>query len=126
MGSFITSRLIRDFWTFTISTTFEGAQQDGNKGSSGTSRHVRALCKDVQSKEALNFLEVLEGKGIQACSDTYVFLLRGCTNMKSLAEGKQIHAHIINCGFKPDIFIGNTLVNMYAKCGSIEHACQVF
>ena len=29
-------------------------------------------------------------------------------------------------GFESDVFVGNGLVDMYAKCGFIEDACQVF
>ncbi|KAK2994700.1 hypothetical protein RJ640_029437 [Escallonia rubra] len=37
-----------------------------------------------------------------------------------------MHAHILKFGFLSDVFAGNSLVNMYAKCGSIEEASCSF
>ena len=40
--------------------------------------------------------------------------------------GKQVHAHIIKAGVETDTFMGNNLVNMYAKCRSMDDAHNVF
>eukprot|EP01018_Ginkgo_biloba_P032508 Gb_20682 [translate_table: standard] len=45
---------------------------------------------------------------------------------KALSEGKLVHTHIAETGFLPEIFIQNTLLNMYAKCGSLVEARRVF
>ncbi|KAL0373388.1 UNVERIFIED_CONTAM: Pentatricopeptide repeat-containing protein [Sesamum radiatum] len=41
-------------------------------------------------------------------------------------QGKQIHVHVLKLGFMSDVFAGNSLVNMYAKCGSIEDTTRAF
>lgn len=56
---------------------------------------------------------------------TYVSLLQACIDNKSLSAGKLLHAHITQSGFKPDRYLNNTLINMYAKCGSLGEACRV-
>lgn len=43
-----------------------------------------------------------------------------------MEQGKQVHACIINSGFVSDVVLGSALVDMYAKCGSIKEARQVF
>eukprot|EP01018_Ginkgo_biloba_P006827 Gb_25737 [translate_table: standard] len=58
--------------------------------------------------------------------NNYGHLLEWCVNRKALAQGKQVHAHIIISGFASIVFIGNNLVNMYAKCEKIEDARHVF
>ncbi len=40
----------------------------------------------------------------------------------ALKEGRQIHNHIIQSGYESDVFVGSSLVDMYAECGSIEDA----
>eukprot|EP00249_Psilotum_nudum_P036582 c8087_g1_i1 orf=96-458(+) len=65
-------------------------------------------------------------QGIKIPSNAFAFLLQQCINMKALTDGKQIHAHIIKGGLKGNVFLGNSLVIMYARCGSIRHARQVF
>nr|KYP69015.1 Pentatricopeptide repeat-containing protein At2g22070 family [Cajanus cajan] len=53
-------------------------------------------------------------------------LLNACANLSAYEQGKQLHVHAIKFGFMCDIFASNSLVNMYAKCGSIEDADRAF
>ncbi|KAJ7541357.1 hypothetical protein O6H91_10G055900 [Diphasiastrum complanatum] len=62
----------------------------------------------------------------RAVSVTYVHLLQICGDRRALADGKQVHAHLIKHGFESDIYVANTLVSMYAKCGNLPDAHQVF
>jgi hypothetical protein len=49
-----------------------------------------------------------------------------CSSLVALQQGKEIHRYIIRSGFESDIFVGSALINMYAKCGIQEVACQLF
>jgi pentatricopeptide repeat protein len=46
--------------------------------------------------------------------------------MIALEEGKCVHQHIIQWGWDSDVFVGSSLVDIYAKCGSMEDAWSVF
>ncbi|KAK8644782.1 hypothetical protein V6N13_118651 [Hibiscus sabdariffa] len=50
----------------------------------------------------------------------------GCAGLAALIEGKQVHAIISKAGFGSNIFIASSLIDMYAKCGSVEDAYTVF
>ncbi|KAK8540645.1 hypothetical protein V6N13_026963 [Hibiscus sabdariffa] len=50
----------------------------------------------------------------------------GCAGLAALIEGKQVHAIISKTGFGSNIFIASSLIDMYAKCGSVEDAYTVF
>jgi len=43
-----------------------------------------------------------------------------------LEEGRFVHQQIIESVLESDVFVGNSLVDMYTKCGSLEAACIVF
>ncbi|XP_057860073.2 pentatricopeptide repeat-containing protein At2g03880, mitochondrial [Cryptomeria japonica] len=62
----------------------------------------------------------------EADTNMYGNLLQECVKMKRLLDGKILHSHMIESGFEPDIFVYNNLINMYARCGSILDARQVF
>eukprot|EP01018_Ginkgo_biloba_P030250 Gb_03345 [translate_table: standard] len=64
--------------------------------------------------------------GMKPDSFTTVSLLTACSRLAALQQGKEIHGYIIRSRFESDVFIGNALIDMYAKCGAIEFACQVF
>ncbi|KAJ7561645.1 hypothetical protein O6H91_03G036200 [Diphasiastrum complanatum] len=77
-------------------------------------------------KEALALYGRMGKEGVQPNNVTFVALLKACTSIASLEQGKQLHSHIIKSGFESDVIVGSALVNMYAKCKCIDHARQVF
>eukprot|EP01018_Ginkgo_biloba_P013189 Gb_32450 [translate_table: standard] len=95
-------------------------QGDANKSSA---QDVRRLCKQGRLKEALQILHVISQPVDKL---TYVCLLQVCIEKKALLEGRLVHTHMNGRGFKRDRFLGNTLVNMYAKCESLVEARTVF
>ncbi len=63
---------------------------------------------------------------MQPDSVTFVAVLNACASMVALEEGRHAHEQIIQSGLELDVFVGNSLVDMYAKCGSMEDARSVF
>eukprot|EP00253_Pinus_taeda_P021909 PITA_21909 len=59
-------------------------------------------------------------------SGSIVSALRACSLLGALWKGKCIHAYVIQSGIIKDVNVGNSLVAMYAKCGSIDVALQFF
>ncbi|KAH1153866.1 hypothetical protein GYH30_049484 [Glycine max] len=59
-------------------------------------------------------------------SYTYPILLQCCAARVSEFEGRQLHAHAVSSGFDGDVYVRNTLMNLYAVCGSVGSARRVF
>ncbi|CAL1414751.1 unnamed protein product [Linum trigynum] len=57
---------------------------------------------------------------------TYSGALAACAGLASLKHGKQIHGHLIRTRLHNDVGVSNSLMNMYAKCGSIVNAYNTF
>jgi pentatricopeptide repeat protein len=49
-----------------------------------------------------------------------------CASSGALEEGRCVHKQIVESGCESDVFVGSSLVDMYAKCGSMEDAAKVF
>lgn len=77
-------------------------------------------------EEALLLFSDMQRAGWKPSNFTFGSVIKACAYLEALEQGKQVHAHIINTGFMCDAFVGSGLVDMYAKCGSIEIARQVF
>lgn len=92
-------------------------------GHLSTIESMSKLCKAGRLKEAMR---LLSREGYQVDYSTYAALLQSCTKVKSLADGKRVHDHIIRAGIEPDGFLGNLLISMYAKCGSVVDSYKVF
>lgn len=52
--------------------------------------------------------------------------LSACAALAALIEGKQVHALVYKTGFGANEHIASSLVDVYAKCGSIKHSHAVF
>eukprot|EP01018_Ginkgo_biloba_P016130 Gb_14867 [translate_table: standard] len=100
------------------------AVKEGLIAKQDKSYNLNTLCKEWQMEDAVGVLH--NQRGVRGDSKTYTRLLQGCVKKKALAEGKRIHAHMVESGFEPDISLWNNLINMYVKCGRIDYACQVF
>ncbi|XP_077251683.1 tetratricopeptide repeat (TPR)-like superfamily protein [Tasmannia lanceolata] len=57
---------------------------------------------------------------------TYSSVLRACASLAAMEQGIQIHSLIAKTVFGYDMVVGNALIDMYAKCGSIKDARKVF
>ncbi|OIS97007.1 PREDICTED: pentatricopeptide repeat-containing protein At4g33170-like [Nicotiana attenuata] len=53
-------------------------------------------------------------------------LLHHCSKTKGFCYGLSLHAAAIKSGLRDDVVISNHILNMYAKCGNINFASQVF
>lgn len=71
------------------------------------------------------FLNMLECQ-VQATEVTYSSVLRACASLAALDPGVQIHSLTVKTIYDNDIVVGNALIDMYAKCGSIRDARLVF
>ncbi|XP_042507130.1 pentatricopeptide repeat-containing protein At1g19720 [Macadamia integrifolia] len=87
--------------------------------------HVNHLCKTGQLKEAVAALDSIAKLGTKVKPATYISLLQCCIDLDSIDQGRKLHARI---GLVRELnpFIETKLVGMYAKCGSLEDARQVF
>jgi hypothetical protein len=50
---------------------------------------------------------------------TFVAVLNACASIVATEEGRSAHEHIIQNGWDSHVKVGNCLVDMYAKCGSM-------
>eukprot|EP01018_Ginkgo_biloba_P038127 Gb_19299 [translate_table: standard] len=78
------------------------------------------------SEETLTLYYQMQQAGRQPDNFTFPSVLKACTSLAALQQGKEIHNFIIRIGFESSVFVGSALVDMYAKCGNIENARHVF
>ncbi|KAK7245797.1 hypothetical protein RIF29_40647 [Crotalaria pallida] len=57
------------------------------------------------------------------CELAFVSALKSCS---SSSQGRQLHSLVLKLGLHHNTFIQNSLINMYAKCGSISDAQLLF
>lgn len=116
-----------------LTTSFSGRCPKGRcvvfadiKDTQKANAVLNRLSKAGQFNEAMQVLERVDSSHIQIYRQTYSALLQLCIKFKNLGDGERIYNHIKKSGVQPDIFMWNTLINMYAKCGNTISAKQIF
>eukprot|EP01018_Ginkgo_biloba_P030840 Gb_14956 [translate_table: standard] len=87
---------------------------------------IRGYAWNGPFEEAFTLYYQMQRVCTQADKFTFPFVLKACASLSALQVGKEIHCHIIRNGFESDVYVGNALIDMYAKCGSLEIARQLF
>lgn len=59
-------------------------------------------------------------------SFSFAFILKAAANYQSLKSGIQLHCQAITHGLNTHLFVGTTLISMYAECGCGPFARKVF
>jgi pentatricopeptide repeat protein len=76
--------------------------------------------------EAISLFHSMKESGVNPNKVTLTAVLSACAGIGALDLGKQIDEYATQRGFQHDIFIATALIDMYAKCGSLESAQRVF
>ncbi|KAK2424281.1 pentatricopeptide repeat-containing protein, mitochondrial [Trifolium repens] len=75
---------------------------------------------------ALNLYGKMQMERVIPNELTMASVLKACSSLAALDQGKQMHARIIKYGFKLEVPIGSALSAMYAKCGSLDDGYLIF
>ncbi|KAJ0089928.1 hypothetical protein Patl1_13984 [Pistacia atlantica] len=76
--------------------------------------------------EAMKLFRRMRVEGHEPNSVTLLAMISACTSLSSLSHGLGIHCYISKTALHSDVFIGNALINMYSKCGSLEASHLIF
>ncbi|XP_010243341.1 PREDICTED: pentatricopeptide repeat-containing protein At4g39530 [Nelumbo nucifera] len=87
---------------------------------------VLGYTQNGQGEEALKLFLEMQFSRIKPDEFTFVGLVTAASDLASLIHGQQFHDHLIKTGLDMDPYVCNALVDMYAKCGSIEEARTTF
>ncbi|XP_031501958.1 pentatricopeptide repeat-containing protein At4g21065-like [Nymphaea colorata] len=77
-------------------------------------------------EDALIFFQRMQKMGIMPDEITLVVILSACAKMGALGYGRLVHSYAVLGGYGELVSIRNSLVDMYAKCGQINDARQIF
>ncbi|KAF9605953.1 hypothetical protein IFM89_021279 [Coptis chinensis] len=79
-----------------------------------------------KSNEAMELFNEMQGLGVKPTEATVVSLSSACGHLGALDQGASLHAYISEHKIGLTTIVGTALVDMYARCGSISLATEVF
>ncbi|KAH9549032.1 hypothetical protein CY35_11G119600, partial [Sphagnum magellanicum] len=72
--------------------------------------------KDGQLEKAMQLFQKMQREGTIFDKFTFVQAIKACVGLGGLEDGRLVHQQLMQSGCEFDIFLGNSLVDMYAKC----------
>ncbi|CAN1255020.1 Pentatricopeptide repeat-containing protein At5g08305 [Linum perenne] len=78
-------------------------------------------------QEAMMMFEKMNrDSGVSANEVTMVSVLSACAHLGELEQGRAMHQYIVDNCLRMTLVLRTSLVDMYAKCGSVDEALGVF
>ncbi|KAI3418297.1 uncharacterized protein J3R85_013909 [Psidium guajava] len=78
------------------------------------------------NEEALKAFREMRRHNAPLDQATFVSILKACSILSSLRDGRQVHPLIFHSCFDSDELTNVALLDMYAKCGDVKSSVQVF
>ncbi|CAK7341393.1 unnamed protein product [Dovyalis caffra] len=82
--------------------------------------------ENEENLRGIEFLQLMEHRGIRGNCQTYLWLLDFCLNSGSLVDCKKLHGKILKAGFDKESVLCNKFVDVYCALGDSDGAVKVF
>ncbi|XP_008789295.2 pentatricopeptide repeat-containing protein At4g33170 [Phoenix dactylifera] len=111
----------------------------------GDFRHATAIFNDISEPDDVAWTAMISGcvengdeeyaltlyhhmrqSGSLPDEFTLASLIKACSCLAASEQGKQIHANAIKLECASDAFVGTSIMDMYARCGSVEDSYNLF
>ena len=87
---------------------------------------ISGYAESDEPLEALQLFNEMQRRIIVPDQITMLSVISACTNVGALVQAKWIHTYADKNGFGRALPINNALIDMYAKCGNLVKAREVF
>ncbi|CAH8358128.1 unnamed protein product [Eruca vesicaria subsp. sativa] len=87
---------------------------------------IRGYAVQQNLSEAVTMYGSMRREGITPVSFTFSALLKACGSVGDLSLGRQFHAQTFKLSGFCSVYVGNTMIGFYVKCGDLESARKVF
>lgn len=76
--------------------------------------------------EVINLYKQLRLERVKPDSSTFTVAIKACTGLLDLKLGMELWVKAVESGYANDVFVGSSVLNLYAKCGKMDEAMGVF
>ncbi|PSS01574.1 Pentatricopeptide repeat-containing protein [Actinidia chinensis var. chinensis] len=78
------------------------------------------------AEEAIKIFHQMQIEGFQPNYVTLLAMISACTALRSVSHGRGVHGFILKYGLVSHLLVGNSLLNMYSKCGCLVDSSKIF
>ncbi|KAI5055247.1 hypothetical protein GOP47_0030392 [Adiantum capillus-veneris] len=89
-------------------------------------RSFKRLRDQKNIDEALQVISSMQQRGQAVSSDMFYWVLQNCIAQKDLVAGRRLYCLILRDCLESNTFLGSHVIRMFASCGSLPEADEVF
>uniref|UniRef100_A0A7N0UK17 DYW domain-containing protein n=1 Tax=Kalanchoe fedtschenkoi TaxID=63787 RepID=A0A7N0UK17_KALFE len=87
---------------------------------------ITGYARASQPNESLALFREMQARSVKPSYVTMLSVLSSCAMLGALELGKWMHEYVKKNGFDQYVKVNTALIDMYAKCGSLDDAVAVF
>ncbi|KAL8092774.1 putative pentatricopeptide repeat-containing protein At3g25060, mitochondrial [Apium graveolens] len=87
---------------------------------------IVAFSRKGSPGEVMDFYGLMELEGVKPDSSTFTIALKACASLLDFEMGDNVRQRAVECGYENDVFVGSSVLNLYAKCGRMDEAMVAF
>ncbi|XP_024518628.1 pentatricopeptide repeat-containing protein At5g27110 [Selaginella moellendorffii] len=87
---------------------------------------ITANAESGHFSEAIDLFHRTQLEGVLLDKTSFLAVVNACADCGNLVAGRLAQRLVREAGLEADVVLGNTLVNMYGLCHSVDEACSVF
>ncbi|XP_010274819.1 PREDICTED: pentatricopeptide repeat-containing protein At1g06145 [Nelumbo nucifera] len=87
---------------------------------------ISCYSQNKQYGEAVGVFQEMKTAGVRPDEVTMSAVISACAHLGALELGKEIYLYVMQNGFDLDVYIGSSLIDMFAKSGSLDRSLVVF
>ncbi|KAI3960984.1 hypothetical protein MKW92_015990 [Papaver armeniacum] len=87
---------------------------------------ISGYMQNGRAKEAISAFHQMRSEGVWPNLVTIITVLPAAAYLAALKQGMVIHAYVVHTGFGSNVLVGNSLIDMYAKCGRLDYSEDYF
>ncbi|KAJ6817088.1 pentatricopeptide repeat-containing protein-like [Iris pallida] len=95
----------------------------------GASRHaasISSLARSHRWSHLLSSFSSMLSDGSRPDKFLLPKILKACSELRAPLAGATVHSYMIRIQLSPDVFVNNSLIDMYSKCGDLDSSRLVF
>ncbi|CAM8891773.1 unnamed protein product [Rhodiola kirilowii] len=97
-----------------------------NKTLAGWNAMISGYTQNGLTEQAITLFQQMQELDVHPNPVTVTSILSACAQLGALTLGKWVHEVIVKEKLELNVYVSTALIDMYAKCGSIEFARQLF
>ncbi|GMN39756.1 hypothetical protein TIFTF001_008988 [Ficus carica] len=87
---------------------------------------ISAYCRLEQWEDLFLLLGLMVDEGILPHKYLVPTVLKACSALRMTRSSKMLHGYVVRRDLDSDVFVGNSLIDLYANCGDLSYSRCVF